>query len=76
MKDLLEQLGSLLGALFAAACCLGLTLLLSALLAPGLVFLIHDAILILLLVAFLALNLWRLSRSTGSQANRRPFWLA
>lgn len=68
-------MGSLLGALFAAACCLGLPLLLSALSAAGLGFLIHDAILIPLLAGFVALNLWLPWRATGSHADRRPFWL-
>ncbi|TAN02154.1 MAG: MerC domain-containing protein [Rhodanobacteraceae bacterium] len=75
MKDLFKQLGSLLGALFAAACCLGLPLLLSALSVAGLGFLIHDAILIPLLVAFVVLNLWLLWRTTGGHADRRPFGL-
>lgn len=75
MKDLFKQLGSLLGALFAAACCLGLPLLLSALSAAGLGFLIHDAVLIPLLIAFVALNLWLLWRATGGHADRRPFGL-
>lgn len=75
MKDLFKQLGSLLGALFAAACCLGLPLLLSALSAAGLGFLIHDEILIPLLLAFVGLNLWLLWRATGGHADRRPFWL-
>ena len=75
MKDFLKQLSSLLGALLAAACCLGLPLLLNALSAAGLGFLIHDAILIPLLVAFMALNLWLLWRATGGHADRRPFGL-
>lgn len=74
MKDLFKQLGSLLGALFAAACCLGLPLLVSTLSLAGLGFLIHDAILIPLLAAFVALNLWLLWRTTGRHADRRPFW--
>ncbi|TAN08226.1 MAG: MerC family mercury resistance protein [Rhodanobacteraceae bacterium] len=75
MKDLFKQLGSLLGALFAAACCLGLPLLLSALSAAGVGFLIHDAVLIPLLVAFVALNLWLLRRATSGHTDRRPFGL-
>ena len=75
MKELFKQLGSLLGALFAAACCLGLPLLLSALSAAGLGFLIHDAILVPLLAGFVALNLWLLWRATGAHADRGPFWL-
>ncbi|MDE2150567.1 MAG: MerC domain-containing protein, partial [Gammaproteobacteria bacterium] len=63
MNDLIKQLGSVLGAVFAAACCLGLPVLLSALSAAGLGFLIHDAILIPLLIVFVTLNLWLLRRS-------------
>lgn len=75
MRDLIKQLGSALGAIVAAACCLGLPLILSALSAAGLGFLIHDAILIPLLAAFVALNLWLLWRATGRHSNRQPFWL-
>ena len=74
MSDLIKQWGGALGAIFAAACCLGLPLLLSALTTAGLGFLVHDAILIPLLIAFVALNLWLLWRSTGRH-RRRPFGL-
>lgn len=75
MSDLIKQWASALGAIFAAACCLGLPLLLSMLTAAGLGFLIRDAILIPLLIAFVALNLWLLWRSTGRHRRRRPFGL-
>ena len=75
MHDLIKPLGSVLGAIFAAACCLGLPLLLSALSAAGLGFIIDDAVLIRLLIAFVALNLWLLWRATGRHANRRPLGL-
>ncbi len=76
MSDLIKQQRSAFGAMFAAACCLGLPLLLSALTAAGHGFLIHDAILIPLLIAFVALNnLWRLWHTTGRHHSRRPFGL-
>lgn len=75
MKELIKQLGSVLGAVFAAACCLGLPVLLSALSAAGLGFLIHDAILIPLLILFVALNLWLLRRACVRHSDRRPFAL-
>ena len=75
MGDLIKQWASALGAIFAAACCLGLPLLLSALTAAGLGFLIHDAILIPLLMAFVALNLWLLWRTTGRHHSRWTFGL-
>ncbi|MHB1539820.1 MAG: MerC domain-containing protein [Steroidobacteraceae bacterium] len=75
MSDLLKQLGSVLGALFAAACCLGLPVLRRALCAAGLGFLIHDAILIPLLAGFSVLNLWLLWRASARHGSRRPFAL-
>ena len=50
------------GSLFAALCCLGFPALLSLLLAVGLGFLIKDAVLIPLLVAFLVVALVGLAR--------------
>jgi mercuric ion transport protein len=43
MKELIKQFGGILGAGIAAACCLGIPVILSALGAAGLGFLIHDA---------------------------------
>lgn len=74
--DLIKQLASFAGTVFAAACCLGLPLVLSALGALGLGFLIHDAILIPLLVGFIALNLWLLRGSARRHGAMAPFWLA
>lgn len=73
MADLAKQLGSTLGAAFAAACCLGMTAALSALTAIGAGFLINDAFLIPLYVLLLALSLWLLYRSTNAHGSRLPF---
>lgn len=60
------------GSFIAAACCLGLSAVLSIMGALGLGFLIHDVILLPLLVAFLAMTmigLWfgyRVHRKTGA----------
>ena len=75
MKALLKQLGSLVGAGVAAACCLGLPVVLSALGAAGLGFLIRDAYLVPIFAGFAALNLWTLFRSARSHGRLEPFWL-
>jgi mercuric ion transport protein len=75
MKDLAKQLASTFGALFAAACCLGVTAALSALSAIGAGFLINDAILIPLYVLLLALSLWLLYRSAEAHGRLAPFWV-
>jgi mercuric ion transport protein len=64
MKEQTKQITSLIGTAITAACCLGLPVILSALTAIGLGFLIHDAILIPLFIGF---NLWILSRSVNKQ---------
>ncbi|MGQ0835539.1 MAG: BufA2 family periplasmic bufferin-type metallophore [Gammaproteobacteria bacterium] len=76
MKDLLKQFGSLIGAGVAAACCLGVPLVLSTLGAVGLGFIIHDAYLLPLFVGFIALSLWTLYRSARKHTRMQPFWLA
>lgn len=76
MKDLFKQLGSLIGAGVAAACCLGVPLVLSTLGAVGLGFIIHDAYLLPLFVGFVALSLWTLYRAARKHARMQPFWLA
>ncbi len=76
MKEILKQFGSLLGAGVAAACCLGVPLVLSTLGAVGLGFIIHDAYLLPLFVGFIALSLWSLYRSARKHARLQPFWLA
>lgn len=75
MSEFLKQMGSTLGAAFAAACCLGATAALSALAAVGAGFLINDAFLIPLYVALLALSLWLLYRSAKAHGSLAPFWV-
>ena len=75
MVDLVKQLASTLGAAFAAACCLGITAVVSALTALGAGFLIRDAVLIPLYLALLALSLWLLYRSAKAHGGLGPFWL-
>jgi mercuric ion transport protein len=75
MRDLIKQLASTFGALFAAACCLGVTAVVSALTAVGAGFLIRDAVLIPLYIALLALSLWLLYRSAKAHGGLAPFWL-
>lgn len=75
MKELAKQLGSWLGTAFAAACCLGVAAALSVLTAIGAGFLIHDAFLIPLYVALLALSLWLLYRSAKAHGGLGPFWV-
>lgn len=76
MKELFKQFGSLFGAGVAAACCLGVPLVLSTLGAVGLGFIVHDAYLLPLFVGFVALSLWTLYRSASRRARLGPFWLA
>jgi mercuric ion transport protein len=75
MVDLVKQLASTLGAAFAAACCLGITAVVSALTALGAGFLIRDAVLIPLYLALLAVSLWLLYRSAKAHGGLGPFWL-
>lgn len=81
MNDKTKQKVGLIGAAIAAACCLGLTVVISALTAIGLGFLIHDAILIPLFIVFIGINLWMLHRSVKNQEISKsgawsPFTLA
>lgn len=76
MSELFKQMGSLLGTAFAAVCCLGVGWALGALTAVGAGFLIHDAILIPLFLAFVALSLWLLARSARRHGDRRPMVLS
>lgn len=75
MKELLKQLGGLAGAGIAAACCLGLPVVLSAVGAAGLSFLIHDAYLFPIFVGFVGISLWLLYRSARGHGRLKPFWL-
>jgi mercuric ion transport protein len=75
MKGLIKRFAGLFGASIAAACCLGLPVVLSALGAAGMGFLIHDAYLFPIFVAFIAFALWTLYRSARSHRNLAPFWV-
>lgn len=75
MKDLLKQFSGLFSTGFAATCCLGMPLALSALGATGLGFLATDLYLFPLFVGSLSFTLWLLSRSSRNNGNRKPFWL-
>lgn len=75
MLRLLKQLSSLFGAGIAAACCLGISVVLSTLGAVGLGFLIHDAYLLPIFVGFVGFSLWMLYRSARKHQNLAPFWL-
>jgi mercuric ion transport protein len=70
-----KQLGGLFGAGIAAACCLGVPVVLGAVGAAGLGFLINDAYLFPLFVAFAALSLWGLFRSARTHGSLAPFWV-
>ncbi len=76
MKAFFTQFAGLFGAGVAAACCLGLPVVLTALGAAGLGFLVHDAYLFPLFVGFISFSLWVTYRSTRAHADRRPFWLS
>jgi len=76
VSGLFKQLGSLLGVSFAAVCCLGVGWALAALTAIGAGFMIHDAILIPLFLAFIALSLWLLWRSLRPRGELRPLYLS
>lgn len=76
MSGLIKQLGSMLGVSFAAVCCLGVSWALAALTAIGAGFLINDAILIPIYLAFIALSLWLLWRSLRPRGELRPLYLS
>jgi mercuric ion transport protein len=76
VKDLIKQFSGILGAAVAAACCLGVPVVLAAIGAAGLGFLVNDAYLFPIFVAFVALSLWLLYRSARRHQNLVPFWVA
>ncbi len=76
MKDLVKQFSSILAAGITAACCLGVQVVLAAVGAAGLGFLINDAYLVPIFVAFVALTLWLLYRSARARQYLVPFWVA
>ncbi|MFN3919222.1 MAG: MerC domain-containing protein [Methylohalobius sp.] len=73
--DPLKQFGSLFGAAVAAACCLGIPVVLAAVSAVGLRFLIHDAILVPLFMGFVGLTLVLLNRSARAHGDLTPLWM-
>lgn len=80
MNEKLSQFGGLSGAALAAACCLGIPVVLSAVAAVGLGFLINDAFLLPMFVGFASLNLWTLYRSARkhealSEEAMLAFWV-
>jgi mercuric ion transport protein len=76
VKELIKQLSAIFGAGVAAACCLGVPVVLAAVGAAGLGFLINDAYLVPLFLIFVALSLWLLYRSARRQVSLVPFWVA
>ena len=70
-----KEISGCTGSLVAGACCLGFAPLLAGLSAIGAGFLINDAILIPLFVAFLAYTVWVLWTSRRSHGRAGPFYL-
>ena len=68
MQEKLSQFGGLFSAAITTACCLGIPVVLSAVAAVGLGFLINDAYLLPMFVGFTGLNLWSLYRSARKHA--------
>ncbi len=66
----------MIGAAFAAACCLGISAVLATAGALGLGFLIKDAYLMPIFVAFISASLWLLYRSAARHGDLLPFWAA
>lgn len=75
MRALLKQFAGIRGAGVAAACCLGISVILSAVGAAGLGFVVQDAYLFPIFVAFVGFSLWMLYRSARRHQNLAPFWL-
>lgn len=76
MRAFFKQFGSIFGAGVAAACCLGLTVVLTAVGAVGLGFLVQDAYLYPIFVGFISLSLFTLYRSARKHGSLAPFWLS
>lgn len=74
MIDYVKQFGSLLGTVFAGACCLGVAAALSVLTAVGAGFLVNDAYLLPLFYGLMAVSLWLLY-GTARRRGLAPFWL-
>lgn len=73
MKSFHAEKWGPLGAIFAAACCLGFSWLVGLATAIGAGFIIRDSILLPLLIIFLAFTVWGLWRSF--QRHHRPYAL-
>jgi len=72
----LKQFSGLIGTGFAAACCLGLPLVLSFVGVVGLGFIINDAYLMPLFAAFVTFTLWQLYHSSKQHGDLKPFYLS
>ena len=70
-----KEISGSTGSVVAGACCLGFAPLLAGLSAIGAGFLINDAILIPVFVAFLAYTVWVLWSSRKSHGRAGPFYL-
>lgn len=73
-RSLWGQFSTLFGAAVAAACCLGIPVILTAMGAVGLGFLLNDVYLIPLFIGFSGANLWMLYRSAERHGSLAPFW--
>jgi mercuric ion transport protein len=73
-RSLWGQFSTLFGAGIAAVCCLGLPVVLTAIGAVGLGFLLNDIYLIPLFVGFAGANLWMLHHSANRHGGLAPFW--
>ncbi len=71
-----QQIIGTLGSIFAALCCIGTPALLAFLASIGVGFLINDLILLPLLLVFLVLSLWGITRTLAAHGQRRPLVLA
>ncbi len=76
MKFFLEQIASMAGAGIAGACCLGIPLVLTAVGAAGLGFLIQDAYLLPIFAGFVGLTQWIQYRTARQFQHFAPFWLS
>jgi len=76
VKELIKQFSGIVGAGVAAACCLGVPVVLAAVGAAGLGFLINDAYLVPIFAALVALTLWLLYGSARGHHSLDPFWVA
>lgn len=71
-----RQVIGILGSIFAALCCVGTPVLLAFLASIGVGFMINDLILVPLLLVFLAISIWSMTRSMAAHGQRWPLILA